>query len=168
MSNNGNGSKKVNQIFSPVREADITRTITEEFLKDLSEYAETDVAIVGAGPSGLIAAKELAEKGIKVLVIESNNYLGGGFWIGGYLMNKVTFRKPAEKVLDELGITYSEAKENLYVTDGPLACSKLISAACESGVKVLNATKFEDSVVKDGKVSGVVVNWNALNFCVAA
>ncbi|KKN61026.1 hypothetical protein LCGC14_0525850 [marine sediment metagenome] len=163
MSNNGNGSKKVNQIFSPVREADITRTITEEFLKDLSEYAETDVAIVGAGPSGLIAAKELAEKGIKVLVIESNNYLGGGFWIGGYLMNKVTFRKPAEKVLDELGITYSEAKENLYVTDGPLACSKLISAACESGVKVLNATKFEDSVVKDGKVSGVVVNWNAVS-----
>ena len=161
MSDNGNGSKK--QIFSSVGEAEITRTITEEFLKDLSEYAETDVAIVGAGPIGLIAAKELAEKGIKVLVIESNNYLGGGFWIGGYLMNKVTFRKPAEKVLDELGITYSEAKENLFVTDGPLACSKLIAAACESGAKVLNATKFEDTVVKNNVVSGVVVNWNAIS-----
>ncbi len=164
MSNNGNGSKKVNQIFSPVREADITRTITEEFLKDLSEYAETDVAIVGAGPSGLIAAKELAEKGIKVLVIESNNYLGGGFWLGGYLMNKVTVRHPAERILDDLGIPCKEIKKGLFVADGPHACSKLIASACDSGVKFANMTIFDDLVLReDSRVAGAVINWTPIS-----
>lgn len=166
MSNNGNGNdneSKRHQIFSAIREADITRAIVEEFSKDLSDYTETDVAIVGAGPSGLMAAKELAGKGIKTLIIESNNYLGGGFWIGGYLMNKVTFRSPANEVLDELGISYKEIKKDLFVTDGPLACSKLIAAACEAGAKTLNATKFDDVIIKDNRVSGVVINWNAVS-----
>lgn len=163
MANNGNGSKKNNHIFASVREAEITRSIVEEFSKDLLDYAETDVAIVGAGPSGLMAAKELAEKGVKTLVVESNNYLGGGFWIGGYLMNKVTFRKPANEILDKLQIPYTEAKKDLFVSDGPLACSKLIAAACEAKAKVLNATKFDDAIIRNGKVDGIVVNWNAVS-----
>ena len=67
-------------------EKDVTKAIVSEFAKEFLEYVESDVVIVGAGPSGLIAAKRLAENGVKVLLIESNNYLGGGFWIGGYLM----------------------------------------------------------------------------------
>jgi hypothetical protein len=29
-------------------------------------------------------------------------------WIGGYLMNKVTFRAPANRIVDELNIPYKE------------------------------------------------------------
>ena len=103
--------------FHPVSEAKISRAIIGEFMKWLDEYVTSDVIIIGGGPSGLMAAKELAEKNIKTLVVESNNYLGGGFWIGGYLMNTMTFRAPAQEVLDELNISYKEADEGIQWQD---------------------------------------------------
>jgi len=147
-----------------VTEKDITRAIVRTFTREFEKYAESDVIIVGAGPSGLMAGRDLALKGIKVLIIEQNNYLGGGFWIGGYLMNPATFREPSQKILDELGIKYEKFSEGLYVTSSPYACSKLIASACEAGVKVLNMTQLDDVIIKEGnKVSGVVVNWTPVN-----
>lgn len=148
------------KIFAEVGEKEVTRAIVDGFSKRFSEYVESDVIIVGGGPSGLMAGKELAEKGIKVLIIERNNYLGGGFWIGGYLMNKITVRSPGEKVLDELKVPYEKVSEGLFMADGPHACSKLISAACDAGVMIVNMTKFDDIVLREGnKVAGVVINW---------
>lgn len=145
--------------FSPVGEKFVTKAIVEGFYKELTQYTESDVVIVGAGPSGLIASDELAKRNVRVLVVERNNYLGGGFWLGGYLMNKITVRSPSEKVLEELGVPYKKFVEGLYVADGPHASSKLIAAACDSGVKFLNMTNFDDVVVRNGRVEGVVVNW---------
>jgi len=151
------------KIFSPVSEADITRAIVGEFSKQFQEYVESDCLIIGAGPSGLMMGKEIATQGKKVLIVERNNYLGGGFWIGGYLMNKVTVRSPGEKVLQELGIPFKEVSKGLLVADGPYACSKLISAACEAGVKFANMTVFEDVVLREeNRVAGAVVNWTPI------
>ena len=149
-----------NVTFSPVSEKDVTRAIVRGFTRQFDDYVESDVIIVGAGPSGLMAGKELAEAGRKVLIIERNNYLGGGFWIGGYLMNKVTIRKPAHRILEELGVPYEEVSEGLCLADGPHACSKLIAAACDAGVFVINMTSFEDVVIQQpGRVNGAVINW---------
>ena len=148
------------KIFASVGEKDVTRAIVSEFAKQFSEYVESDCLVIGGGPSGLMAAREIAARGKKVLVVERNNYLGGGFWIGGYLMNKLTVRHPAEKDLDELGVPYSEFSEGLFVADGPHACSKLIASACDAGVKFANMTIFEDLVLREGsRVAGAVVNW---------
>src|SRR3972149_1081956 len=147
-------------IFAPVGEKEVTQAIVGGFLRQFEQFASSDVIIIGAGPAGLVAGKELATRGSKVLIVERNNYLGGGFWIGGYLMNKVTFRAPAQKVLDELGVPYEKAVEGLYVADGPHACSKLIAATCDAGAKFANMTIFDDVVLRqETRVAGAVVNW---------
>ena len=35
----------------------------------------------------------------------------------------------------------------------------LISSACDAGVRFLQLTKFDDLVLKNKKVCGVVINW---------
>ena len=148
--------------FSPASESQITRAIVAEFTKEFVDYVKTDVVIVGGGPSGLIAGKGLASRGVKVLIIERNNYLGGGFWLGGFLMNKLTVRSPAESVLAELGVPHKEYSKGLYVADAPHACSKLIAATCDAGVKILNMVALDDVVLHNDKVRGVVINWAAV------
>lgn len=151
------------QYFKNVPEEKITRAIVNEFLKEFSDYVKSDVIVVGGGPSGLVCARELAKNKVKVLLLEANNYLGGGFWIGGYLMNKVTFRSPSEKILDEIGSPYKEVDDGLFVADGPHACSKLIAAACDAGVKIINMTKVDDVILRNSRVEGVVINWTPVS-----
>jgi thiamine thiazole synthase len=148
------------KIFSKVGEKEVTRAIVNEFAKQFSEYVESDCLIIGAGPAGLMAGKEIAKKNFKVLIVERNNYLGGGFWIGGYLMNKLTVREPGQTVLTELDVPFKEVSKGLFVADGPHACSKLIASACDAGVKFANMTMFDDIVLREeNKVAGAVVNW---------
>ncbi len=150
-------------MFKRISEAQISRAITNEFNKWFQEYIISDVIIVGGGPSGLMAGRDLAQAGYKTLIIEGNNYLGGGFWIGGFFMNTLTFRAPGDEILREIGIPYKEVEEGLFVADGPTACSKLISVACEAGVKILNLTKVDDVVYRNGRVEGVVINWSPVS-----
>jgi thiamine thiazole synthase len=150
-------------MFAKITESQISRAIVSEFNQWFKEYIVSDVIVVGGGPSGLMAARDLANTGFKTLIVESNNYIGGGFWIGGYFMNTLTFRAPADEILDELEIPYKEIERGLFIADGPSACSKLISSTCDSGAKILNLTKFDDVVYRNKQIEGVVINWSPVS-----
>ncbi|MEE8234983.1 MAG: sulfide-dependent adenosine diphosphate thiazole synthase, partial [Nitrospirales bacterium] len=146
---------------APLRERDVTRHIAREFYKEFDQLIESDVIVVGAGPSGLICARDLASMGFRTLLLEQGLALGGGFWSGGYLMNKATLCEPANEILESLGVPCKPIKEcsGMTMVDPPHATARLIAAAYESGAKVLNLTKVLDLILRDeGVLEGVVVN----------
>ena len=115
---------------APLRERDITRHIAREYYKEFDQLIESDVIIVGAGPSGLICAHDLATMGFRTLIVEQSLALGGGFWHGGYLMNKATICEPANEILEEIGVPCKRIKEceGMYMVDPPHATGALVAA----------------------------------------
>ena len=51
-------------------EVTISKAITESYLKDLLDSMQVDVAIAGAGPSGMVAGYYLAKNKVKVAIFE--------------------------------------------------------------------------------------------------
>src|SRR5215472_9340654 len=146
---------------APLRERDITRQIAREYYKEFDQLIESDVIIVGAGPSGLICAHDLADMGFRTVVVEQSLALGGGFWHGGYLMNKATICAPAHKILEELGVPCKKVKDcdGMYIVDPPHATGALVAAAYRGGAKIMNLTRVVDLILrKEGVLEGVVVN----------
>lgn len=146
---------------APLRERDVTRHIAREFYKEFDQLIESDVIIVGGGPSGLVCAADVACHGFRTLVLEQSLALGGGFWSGGYLMNKATVCEPADEILKHLGVPCKPIQEcaGMTIVDPPHATARLIASAYEAGAKVLNLTKVVDLILRgDGVLEGVVVN----------
>src|SRR2546428_525695 len=59
-----------NKWTAPLRERDITRQIAREHFQEFDRLIESDVIVVGAGPSGLLCARDLAaayDAGVRVL-----------------------------------------------------------------------------------------------------
>jgi thiamine thiazole synthase len=145
----------------PLRERDITRQIAREYYKEFDSLIESDVIIVGAGPSGLVCGRDLAAMGFRTLVVEQGLALGGGFWSGGYLMNKATICAPAHEILEEVGVPCKHVRdcEGMYIVDPPHATGALIAGAYRAGAKIMNLTRVVDLILRrDGFLEGVVVN----------
>jgi thiamine thiazole synthase len=99
--------------------------------------------------------------GFRTLLIEQSLALGGGFWSGGYLMNKATICEPANEILEEIGVPCKKIKEceGMSMVDPPHATGALIAAAYKAGAKIMNLTRVVDLILrKDGILEGVVVN----------
>lgn len=79
-------------------------------------------------------------------------------------MNITTFRSPSEELLEELKIPYKKYSEGLYSTNSALACSSLNKETMLSGAKVLQLIRFEDLILRDGKVKGAVLNSSSVSY----
>src|SRR4030042_4557174 len=95
----------------------ITRAIIERFSRKLLDYTEVDVAIVGAGPAGLVAAYYLSKAGKKVAVFERKLSIGGGMWGGGMMFNEIVVQKEGKEILDVFGVHTREYTKGYYVAE---------------------------------------------------
>ncbi|AFK51446.1 putative thiazole biosynthetic enzyme [Thermogladius calderae 1633] len=146
-------------------ESIITRLVVEESARELVELSESDVLVVGAGPSGLTAAKYLADKHLKVVVLEKRLSYGGGIGGGGSLFHKVVVDERALPVLGDFKVRYKAAGvAGYYVVDSAELMSKLAAGALDSGAKIILGAEVEDLVVRDNplRVVGVMFKWSAI------
>lgn len=140
-------------------EEKISAAIVQSFFRKIKDHLSVDVAVVGAGPSGLLAARHLADNGRKVAVFERKLAPGGGVWGGGMLFNEVVVQEDVLDVLDALRVGYDDCGDGYYTVDSVELAAGLIFGACKAGATVFNSVTVEDIVFKEQRVGGVVINW---------
>jgi sulfide-dependent adenosine diphosphate thiazole synthase len=142
-----------------LQEDRISRSIVGGFARKFSESLSVDVAIVGAGPSGLVCACLLAKQGHDVALFERKLAPGGGIWGGAMLMNEIVVQEAVRPLLDEFGIRHRPADDGLLALDSVETAAALVYHAVHAGARIYNAMTVEDVVYKNDRVGGVVINW---------
>ncbi len=140
----------------------ISKAIIKTYSDELIESLHSDVIIAGAGPAGLVAAKYLAEEGLKTVLFERNLSIGGGMLGGGMMFNQIVVQSEAKRILDSYNIKTVEFEEGYYTAHAIESVGKLTAYAVDAGVNIFNLISLEDvKIDSDNKVSGAVVNWTA-------
>lgn len=152
--------------MNEIDDIEVTNAIIEESSERLKEIVDTDVLIVGAGPSGMTCARYLAEEGLNVVVLERNLSFGGGIWGGGTLLPRIVIQQPANEILEECGILLKQ-RGKLFTCDPVETAAKLASAAIDAGAKIIPGMLVEDVMVRQDeagefRVCGAVCIWNAI------
>ncbi|MBR2428712.1 MAG: thiazole biosynthesis protein [Alistipes sp.] len=137
----------------------VSRGIVSTYFDKLEQNLELDVAIVGGGPSGIVAAYYLAKAGYKVALFDRKLSPGGGMWGGAMMFNQIVVQEEALHIIDEFQINYERYDDNLYVMDSVESTSALLYKAVHEGATIFNCYSVEDVIFKNNVVSGVVVNW---------
>ncbi|MFB3885199.1 MAG: sulfide-dependent adenosine diphosphate thiazole synthase [Thermodesulfobacteriota bacterium] len=140
----------------------ITQSILDRYFQKLKENLSVDVAVVGGGPSGLVGSYFLARKGFNVTLYERKLSIGGGMWGGGMMFNEIVVQKEGKRILDEFGIRSRSCSEGYYTADSIEAISTLCSKAVQSGVTIFNLISAEDLILRENRVTGLVLNWTAV------
>ena len=148
-----------------IKESNITRTIVRYASRELEELSSVDVAIVGAGPSGLTAAYYLSKAGYRVAVFEKRFSFGGGTGPGGNMLPIIVFQEEALPILEEFSIRYEKADTGLYVAKPSEAIAKLASKAIDAGAKVLLGATVNDLIYRTNppRITGVVWVWTPIH-----
>ncbi len=142
-----------------LNEVTISRGIIDASINKFKDALELDVAIVGGGPSGLVAGYFLAKHGKKVAMFETKLSIGGGVWGGGMMFNEIVVQEEGMSILDEFGLDAKEYEPGYYTLDSVYVTATLIHKAMQAGLKIFNLMAMEDVVIKNDKVAGLVINW---------
>ncbi len=140
-------------------ESKVSHGIISTYCEKLEKNLELDVAIVGGGPSGIVAAYYLAKAGYRVALFDRKLSPGGGMWGGAMMFNQIVVQQEALHIVEEFGINHQRYDDNLYVMDSVESTSALLYKAVHEGATIFNCYSVEDVIFKNNVVSGVVVNW---------
>ncbi len=143
-------------------DVEISRAIIKRYSEKLLDSLESDVIIVGGGPAGLTAAYYLAKEKKKVLVLERKLSVGGGMWGGGIMFNEIVVQTAGKEILDEFGVSTALFTDGYYCADSIETVSTICSKACKAGARILNLFSMEDVMLMDNRVTGLVINWTAV------
>ncbi len=146
--------------MTELNEVIITKAIIDRYYQKLVANLETDVAIVGGGPSGLVAGYYLAKAGKRVALYERKLSVGGGVWGGGMMFNEIVVQEAAVHILKEFGIRPHKYQENYYAADAVETASTLISKAVQAGLTIFNCMSVEDVMMRSDRLIGLVLNWS--------
>ena len=140
-------------------ETKVSEGIISTYFEKMRENLNLDVAIVGGGPSGIVAAYYLAKAGLKVAQFDRKLSPGGGMWGGAMMFNQIVVQQEAMDIVKDFDINYTPYCDGLYTMDSVESTSALLYKATHAGATVFNCYSVEDVVYKNSVVSGVVVNW---------
>ncbi|MCC6021036.1 MAG: sulfide-dependent adenosine diphosphate thiazole synthase, partial [Thermoproteaceae archaeon] len=146
-------------------EARIARAIIRHGLEDLEECSDVDVVIVGAGPSGLTAARYLAERGYRVVIYERRYSFGGGIGPGGSMIPKVVVQEEALPILADFRVRYKPAGAGLYAVNPAELIAKLAAGAVDAGARIILGVHVEDVIFRGSppRVTGVMWVWTPVH-----
>ena len=114
----------------------VTKTIFKRFSDEFIGNFDVDVAVAGAGPAGLLAAKYLARSGKKTVLFEGKLSIGGGMWGGGMTFPIIVVQKKSKHLLEECGIKVKDVGQGYFSADSIESVTKICSSAIDAGVRI--------------------------------
>ena len=93
-------------------EQKVSQGIISTYFNKLERNLDLDVAIVGGGPSGIVAAYYLAKAGLKVAQFDRKLSPGGGMWGGAMMFNQIVVQEEALHIIKEFDINYEKYDGN--------------------------------------------------------
>ena len=129
-------------------ETKVSQGIISTYFEKMQKNLNLDVAIVGGGPSGIVAAYYLAKAGLKVAQFDRKLSPGGGMWGGAMMFNQIVVQEEAMDIVRDFDINYAPFEDGLYVMDSVESTASLLYHAVHAGATIFNCYSVEDVIFK--------------------
>lgn len=149
------------------------KTITEP-AREINVRKETDVLVIGGGPSGIMAALAAAEDGLNVMLVESRSFVGGNMTIGlpilGFLGQKGNqiIKGLPQKLIDRLKAVQASSEHrpcplhmSLTLVEPEAVKTVALQMLVESKVDVLFYAFCAGVVMEGDELKGVIIESKA-------